>query len=245
MPKERKRRPAPVRWSRPVLLREAQVPPRQGPGCGARRDAVRPGRPSERRFAGRVDAEQRDSAVAPERETVERESADAEISRDQNRRVFARVAARDRDRLIQLDRLCQRPLAVIFARGRPHEAGVDDEQITARVPLQQLDRAARHVGERWLLAARCDLVRESHFALAEKPEQPRSAPGRNAFEFGFGPDDLETVAAQLEDQIAAIGALSALRFGQKIPRRRRRARCRSSSRPPVAARSPSDLFRRA
>src|SRR6185437_3955095 len=103
---------------------------------------------------------------------------------------------------------------MIFARSCSHEPGVDDEQIAAGVPLQQLNSTARHVGESGLLAPGRNLVPKSHFSIAEKAEQLWSAPSRNAFEFSLGADDLEAVASHLKDQVAAISTLSALGFGK-------------------------------
>ena len=105
---------------------------------------------------------------------------------------------------------------MVLARGRSHETSIDDEQIAAGVPLQQLDRAARHVGKRGLLAPGRDFISESHLAIAEETEQLWPAPLRNAFELSLGANDLAAVASHLEDQVAAIGALSAFGFGKKF-----------------------------
>ena len=84
---------------------------------------------------------------------------------------------------------------MIFLGRLAHQPGVNDEQVSAGIVLEQLDRAPRHVGQTGLLTVFFDLVGKREFVLAEHAKKLCVFPGRNCFQLGACLHDVEAISA--------------------------------------------------
>ena len=98
--------------------------------------AVWTGRPRDPRLAGGIKPEQCDPAILSERETIQIHAANRNIAADNDCRSCSRVISRNRNCVVQFNRLAESSFRVVFLRGFAHEAGVDYEQISASVVLK-------------------------------------------------------------------------------------------------------------
>src|SRR5207244_11981293 len=110
------------------------------------------------------------------------------------------------------------PMASAFLRCYSHQTGINYEQVTTGIVLQQLDCSPHHVRKTRLLAAFLDLVCEGELRIAKCAEKLRLAPCRDRLQLGPSANDVKTVAAKFQQTIASVLTLSALFSANKFLR---------------------------
>ena len=151
-------------------------------------------------------------------ETIQIHSTNRDIAADNDRRLLSRVASRKGDCAIQFKRLHERPFGVVFLGRFPHQAGVNHEQVSAGVILQQLDRSLHHVRKIRLLAALFDLICERQLRIVKSAKKLRPPPRRDRLQLRSSTNDIKTVAAELEQKIASVLSLAPFCSGKKLRR---------------------------
>src|SRR6202022_2280208 len=172
-------------------------------------------RPSDPWLSRGIEAQQRDSAVLAKWKTTQAHAPDRDIPANNDCRSLPGITSRNCNRAVQFRRFTKRSFPVVIPRRFAHQSRIDQEQIPAGIVLQQFNRATHHVRKAGLFASLFELVRKREFRAAKSTEKFRTAPCGNRFQFRPRAHDVETVAAQFEQKIAAILPLSAFCLRKK------------------------------
>src|SRR5438552_297938 len=97
------------------------------------------------------------------------------------------------------------------------------ERVSPAVILKQLEPPPYHVRQAWLPTAFFDLICECELRIFESAKKLRTAPSRDRLQLRAGADNIETVAAEFEQEIAPVLSLAALWSRKKL--RRSAAHC--------------------
>src|ERR1041384_2430661 len=177
--------------------------------------SLRSSSPGKPRFSRWVQPQERDAAVVAERESVQRQPTERDISANDECRSCASIVLSRCNRTIQLGCLTKCPFRVVLLRSFAHQASVGNQQVTPGIILQHFDRASHHVAQTRLLAALLDLIEESEFRMGKRTEELGPSESRYPLELGACAHNFETIAPQVEEQIASIISAAALCLGEK------------------------------
>jgi hypothetical protein len=111
---------------------------------------------------------------------------------------------RHRHGAVEFGGLAQCLFGVVISRSASHQTSVDDEDISTRVVLQQLDRPPHHIRQGWLIFSFVELVLKRERTGCECSKDFCPAPGRDCLQFHAGRDNVEPVSAHFEEKISII-----------------------------------------